>query len=220
MAHDDSIRIRVDLAGQRFGRLLVIAVDPSLSNLPPTYRVYWFCRCDCGTIKSLPTIRLTTGKTKSCGCLHHDVVVKRETTHGKTNTKIYRIWWAMLERCGNLSHASWAHYGGRGISVCERWKTFENFYADMGDRPEGKTLDRINVNGNYEPGNCRWATHIEQGNNRRNNRFITHNGETKTVREWERVFGFETNIIASRLRRGWSEEDALTRPRKPRPQTS
>jgi len=152
-----------DLMSQRFGRLVAIGKEGRNERR----EIVWLCLCDCGGLVKVGSSRLRGGYTQSCGCLQKDTSRKENTTHGKSYTRIYSIWRTMLTRCNNSSHESYLNYGARGIQVCERWKIFENFLADMGEPPDGLTLDRIDVNGNYEPGNCQWATWIEQNNNKR-----------------------------------------------------
>lgn len=161
---------RIFLKGQRFTRLLVIEDLP----IQTVQRSYVRCRCDCGQEVVVRTNALRTGATQSCGCLFREkarISGLRRRVHGYAGmnhaTPTYRTWCSMIARCTYPSMNCWRYYGGRGIAVCERWKDFSNFLADMGERPIGKTLDRIQVNGNYEPSNCRWATAKQQAQNRR-----------------------------------------------------
>ena len=137
-----------------------------------------------------------------------------ERRHGRTtgNDRTYRSWAGIIQRCTNPNDKRWHDYGGRGIAVCERWREFLNFLADMGERPEGKSIDRINNNLGYSPENCRWATPLEQQNNMSTNVIVTHDGKTKTVREWADLLKIEKQTLYFRLRRGWTVERALGTP--------
>jgi hypothetical protein len=162
---------------------------------------YWLCRCGCGNQKSVSAGNLRSGAVASCGC--------SRKTHGASDTRTYRVWWAMIARCRYKRMPFWVRYGGRGIRVCWRWKKFENFLADMGEAPPGLTLDRKNNDGNYSPSNCWWATQAEQERNKDHTRYIDHKGQRMCVTDWAAVKGLKINLICTRLSRGWSVERAL-----------
>lgn len=195
-----------DLSGRRFGKLLVIGPAPRLGK-----SLAWFCRCDCGAETSVSRSCLTSGKTRTCGCSRSKPKSHGHSGRGRVSPE-YRAWKSMMNRCTNTKAIDWRSYGGRGIAVCDRWRSFESFLADMGPRPHGCSIDRIDNNGNYEPGNCRWSTPMEQGQNRRTSRLVTHNGVTLTATEWSRRLGGDLQIVHNRLDAGWSVEDAVTRP--------
>ena len=198
---------RDDLSGQRFGRLIAL----SEAERSPLGRTQWLCRCDCGNVKVVASRHLKNGATKSCGCWHDEAASINATKHGRYGTRTYTAWSGMLQRCTNPSNRFYSDYGGRGIKVCERWRTFANFLADMGEVPEGMSIDRIDPNGDYEPSNCRWATAQEQARNRRSNRAVTFNGETKTLAEWAEKLGIGYGTLHSRLNYyGWDTEKAFT----------
>ena len=150
-----------DLTGMQFGRLGAVKYLGSINR-----KSRWLCACSCGKETVVVYQHLVNGHTQSCGCIHTEML-KARATHGMRHTPEYDTWMHLIQRCTNRKNTSWPDYGGRGIAVCDRWKKFENFFADMGSRPSGKSLDRINNNGGYEPGNCRWATSLEQNRNRR-----------------------------------------------------
>lgn len=171
-------------------------------------------RCDCGNTKVLWMTNVKPGHTTSCGCYRKRVTALRSITHGHSTgyqrTKTYTCWKAMRQRCINPKVRSYVHYGARGIKVCPRWNSFENFLMDMGEAPEGMTLDRIDVDGGYEPDNCRWASRITQMNNRRNNRMVDHNGERHTLAEWARRTGVKYHTLMARLDIGMPVARALS----------
>jgi hypothetical protein len=156
----------IDVTGQRFGRLFIL----KRAGSTPRGGSLWLCRCDCGKRRKVWSVALRQGLTRSCGCLAKDLFLRRVTKHGMSGTREHCSWLSMIQRCTYSEGISWQNYGGRGIRICQRWQGkhgFENFYTDMGPRPEGTSLDRIDVDGNYAPGNCRWATAEVQANNRR-----------------------------------------------------
>lgn len=198
------------IIGQTFGRLLVLKNQGS----KPGSGYQMLCRCECGREKVVSKNHLTNGDTRSCGCFHADRTSEISKRHGLTGTPIYARWRAMLQRCINPKNKSWENYGGRGITVCERWKTFDNFYADMGDPPLGATIERIDNNGSYEPGNCRWDTRTAQNRNQRQTVWLEYDGQVKPLTSWADDLGMPASAIRDRLKRGWSVERAVTTPRQ------
>lgn len=153
-----------NIIGDRFGRMVVVRLhDPGASGRHAS----WECRCDCGKTSVAQGSKLANGNTKSCGCLRRELGIAANTTHGRARTPTYRIWVLMRYRCFNPKAKPYKYYGGRGITVCDRWLSFQNFFDDMGERPSGMSIDREDNDGNYEPGNCRWATPKEQRANQR-----------------------------------------------------
>lgn len=207
----------IQLAGQVFGDLTVIEPTPRRQH----GNVVWACSCACGHRVEVNANKLRFGITKSCGCRKGRVATERNiarTKHGHAKTRkqspTYRTWQSMIARCTKRDAEQYPNYGGRGIKVCDRWTSFENFLADMGERPKGMTLDRKDNEGNYEPSNCRWATSKQQCNNRRGNFVLEWNGVTKTLSEWADDLGVGRSSLRERLRDGWSVEKTLTTPVK------
>lgn len=193
---------RIDVPiGSKFNRLTVIG-DPvmarntgCLSAVP--------CLCECGAEVTVDKNKLRTGHTKSCGCLKIETAGLHRRTHQMEHSPTHVSWRGMLERCANPNHKGWPRYGGRGIEVCERWRdSFSDFLADMGERPDGCSIDRIDNNKNYEPGNCRWATLHEQASNKSNNVYMEIDGVRRTISEWSRITGISVKNISRRLKRG------------------
>jgi hypothetical protein len=188
--------------GAVFGRLTILAfVGYSHTSGSELCR----CRCACGREVVVQHRNLMSGNTKACGCVHRK--------HGRNDTPEHRVWRKMRERCSNPNAAGFTNYGGRGIRVCERWAEFANFFADMGERPSPQhTIERIDVNGDYAPENCRWATNAEQQQNRRDNVRLTYGGETHSLTEWARRRGLNAATLYGRLHRGWPVEAILETP--------
>lgn len=202
-------------AGTIFTRLTVRGIGPDKIRKSGKRGSASLCDCECGKQVVALNKTLLNGKTRSCGCLHMDVLSVIKRRHGETVggfTKEYKIWRGIKWRCCNPKHPNFMFYGGRGIKVCGRWlNSFVNFRADMGRCPPGMEIDRWPDNdGNYEPSNCRWATKEQQANNRRTNRRITHDGKTQTYAQWEKEIGLKEGTITQRIARGWSESRALS----------
>lgn len=192
----------LDLAGQRYGKLVVLEKHKDKSRFG---EILWLCQCECGNAKAIRAHSLRIGRTKSCGCIGKTF----HKTHGMEHTQIYNTWAQMLARCNNPNSTSYPRYGARGIKVCERWKAFENFYADMGDKPEGKTLDRIDGTKGYKPGNVRWADKKQQARNRVGTKFLMWEGKPTPMAEVAELSGVKRKAFESRIRLGMSVEDAV-----------
>lgn len=197
----------LDLAGCVFGRWSVLS---RAEKRPGSNYSQWLCRCSCGTLKVVASKHLH-GNSRSCGCLAVESVVARSRTHGMVGSRTYSSWTTMKVRCTSPQHRSFENYGGRGIVVCDRWKnSFENFLSDMGPRPDGRTLDRIDNDGNYEPGNCRWAPEQVQRRNKRNTVYLEVFGEKISLPDAAERFGVPSDQLRWRLKKGWSMEAAVT----------
>ena len=195
--------------GQRFGRFVIESVGR-----------YCLCLCDCGTRKDVRRDHLKTGMSQSCGCLHSERssartknLHKANTRHGESKSRLYSVWQNIKGRCHRPEHKFYQYYGARGIEVSQEWReSFEQFIFDMGERPDGMTLERIDNNRGYSKENCRWATRKEQSNNTRANRRIEHDGMSLTITEWAIKLGIHRNTLNERLRSGWSIKSALCTP--------
>jgi len=191
----------IDLTGKRFGRWLVLERATDV----PIGQTWWLCLCDCGTKRNVIGGSLKNGKSCSCGCLMRERVSIANKKHGYYETSIYGTWCNMRGRCNNPTDKAFPNYGGRGITVCDRWNKFKNFYADMGERPEGLTLERKDNNKGYSPGNCCWTTRASQNRNKRNSLLITHAGLTLCAKDWSDRLGIHYQTLYSRLKRHSSE---------------
>jgi hypothetical protein len=201
----------IDLTGRRFHRLTVVSMDTDRG------RLMWRCRCDCGNERIVRGDCLKDGNTKSCGCLLMESATKHGHDRSKRPSPTYVTWQAMIARCTKPQHDSYYAYGAKGITVCARWREdFRNFLADMGERPNGQTIDRIDSASGYEPSNCRWATPKQQSWNRRSNRLMTLHGATKSVAEWAHQYGLPRTVVQDRLRLGWSFDRAVRTKHRPR----
>lgn len=212
----------IDLSGKRYGRLSVIKLDHVQIKPCGKNEMYYLCKCDCGNYKVVRACSLRSGNTTSCGCYVKEMLSKRQTTHNMSKTALYKTWCNMKARCYNTKREDYSEYGGRGIKVCPEWMIFENFQSwamENGFKEEkvkGKnllSLDRIDVNGNYCPENCRWATNRQQANNKRNNIRFYYNGQNLTLGEWSEVTGISYGTLSTRVHRlKWTIERTLTEP--------
>jgi hypothetical protein len=201
-----------DITGQRFGRLVALRMERSDGARPR-----WRCLCDCGNEKAIRLHELRSGDTRSCGCLYRETIGNRARRHGGRKTRLYGVWHSMRARCSYPKHPYWDRYGGRGIMVCHAWADFAVFqsWALANGYAFGLTIDRIDNDGNYEPGNCRWATQKEQGQNTSTCHKITFRGETRTIAQWAEKIGLPHMTLYCRLFESrWSVERALTTPRR------
>jgi len=204
-----------NLTGRRFGRLVVLRRSPRRRSDAGNRATYWECVCDCGVMKTIGASPLVRGHTRSCGCFLAESVRDRSIRHGLEGTYIYSIWRGMLARCLCQTGRGYKDYGGRGITVCERWKnSVTDFVDDMGPRPSpAHSIDRINVNGNYEPGNCRWATRSQQQRNRRCNPVIVIDGIKMLLVEASEKYRIHSKTALDRMQKfGWSAEKAFKTP--------
>lgn len=199
---------RTDMSGEQYGMLTVLSRADDLSKGYPKHPK-WFCLCQCGKISTVSASNLVVGRTKSCGCMQRDVPRKLMTTHGMSKTRTYRIWSGMVTRCYNPKSTKFKDYGGRGILMCDPWRDFAQFYADMGDCPDGYSIERIKNDKGYSPENCKWATDVEQKNNKRSVTLYNVNGTPMNVSELAVFYAMPRRMLAKRLQRGWTIHQSL-----------
>lgn len=222
VSHRKGVRFAADMTGQRFGRLVVTGRAPN-SDKPGDRVPRWHCRCDCGTDRVVRATLLRNGATRSCGCLMRERAATVNRSHGQSArgwTAEYRAWASMIQRCTNPKQRSYPYYGGRGITIHPEWReSFPAFFRDVGPIPESGgpwSLDRIDPDGNYAPGNVRWATRETQMNNMRKSRTLTHDGRTLTIAQWARATGLTVGTITRRVKLGWTACRTLTEsPKRP-----
>lgn len=206
----------IDLTGRKVGRLTVLGRAPDVVQPSGSKKTMWRCVCECGSVKDIWSHALVSGQTRSCGCLQREVLIERNTTHGYSKTRLDRIYRGMKTRCYNASFPEYNSYGGRGITICDEWlnnpKSFYEWALQNGYRDD-LSIDRIDVDANYSPANCRWVDVKTQNNNKSNNIHLTFNGETHTMAEWAEIIGMNYQTLKYRIcRYKWSTEDALTKP--------
>lgn len=208
----------VDYTGCKFSRWTVIEKVESTKETNGRTRRVWKCKCECGTVKNVLERTLVSGRSKSCGCLRKERMAEgareKNKTHGMTDTRLYRIHRHMINRCCNQNDISYTHYGGRGIKVCDEWMKFSCFYewAMQNGYDDFLSIDRIDVNGDYCPNNCRWASLDEQANNKSTTKYFTYQGETKSIGQWAKQYDVPYKRLWKRLHNGWDIESALFTP--------
>lgn len=205
-----------DRTGQVSGYLTVIGYAGHADDDIKKLQSRWWCKCICGTIKIVQSSNIANGETKSCGCMRSYGLSVNNQTHGQSNHDEYHAWDGMRARCTDPNSPSFHRYGGRGISVCDRWTGpggFERFFTDLGKRPSSEhSLGRIDNDGNYEPGNVRWEDRVQQARNKSSNRMLEFNGKRQCYAAWTEELGWSKYVISQRIDNGWSVEDALTVP--------
>lgn len=199
----------IDISGNKYSRLTVISYAGVVNR-----KSHWLCLCDCGNELPVRGDSLKDGNTQSCGCLKMDSATRHGHNSSKTGpSRTYTSWQSMIARCYNPRFAHYGRYGGRGIKICDRWRhSFNHFLEDMGERPDGHTLDRKDSTKGYSPNNCRWATPLEQSRNRSSGRFLTFEGRTLTVSEWADVLNISREVLQSRVQLGWDASRIITTP--------
>lgn len=201
----------IDIKDQRFGRLVAIKhLGKNKNN-----KALWLCQCDCGNIITTQGSSLLQGRTTSCGCISREKTIKRNTKHNMRHTRIYNTWLNMKSRCYNPNNKSYKYYGGKGITICDEWlNSPQNFisWAYSNGYTDELTIDRIDVNGNYEPSNCRWITFTDQMNNRSVCTYFTIDGETHSLTEWCRIYNVSPKLVRPRINKGWDLLTAMAIP--------
>jgi hypothetical protein len=194
----------IDLTEQQFGRLTVVSINREHKS----YKVFWNCLCSCGNTTIVPTSNLKNGHSSSCGCKTIEVS-KTHGHSGKYISKTYKVWQTLKNRCLNPNDSNYKSYGGRGISLEDRWNFFENFLEDMGEAPEGLSIERIDNDKGYNKDNCKWASVYEQARNKRSNINITLDEITRCLEDWCKIYNINRNTVNARIRLGWSIQTAL-----------
>ena len=198
---------KIDLTGRRYAHLTVISQHGHIGD-----KISWLCRCDCGNEKVVSGSNLKTGNTTSCGCYHAEVAKDYHTTHGMSKTKLYTIWSSMRYRCENPKCQRYSSYGGKGVSVCAEWKRFNGFYswAISARYEDGLSIERIDVDGNYEPSNCKWIPLIDQSQNKTTSRFVSYKSKKLTISQLANLTGMPYQRLYQRINKlGWSTDDAV-----------
>lgn len=203
-----------DLIGKRFGRLTVLAISKRERTQSGSIKICFRCQCDCGNQIEVTYQSLKSGSTISCGCYRKEKISEENKTHGQSSTRLYKIYIGMKKRCYNDKSENYPHYGGKGVKICDEWKTFEPFmeWALKNGYTDDLSIDRINSNGNYEPCNCRWVDVKTQANNKTNNSYIEYQGKKLTISQWSEITGISKSVISRRISLGWDIERVLTEP--------
>lgn len=208
---EQSNRQGIDRTGLKSGRLTAIKRNGFKGE-----QLAWLCKCDCGNTVTISGYEFGSGGTLSCGCLQKERTAESLRTHGMSSSREYRSWLAMRQRCTNDKRDNWMHYGGKGITICQEWMdSFENFYSSMGPIPSDRhSIERNDTTGNYEPGNCRWATPTEQMRNTTKTKKLSWDGKIVSIAELSEITGIPYTLLQGRLASGWSVDDAVNRPKR------
>jgi hypothetical protein len=195
---------KLNITGTQFGRLTALSVSAEAGH-----NRKWICLCECGKLKPVLQDSLLAGKSRSCGCLHRELLTARLLTHGSHRNYEYTVWAGMIQRCTNPKSEAWKNYGGRGITVCDRWRSFQNFKDDMPPRPKGASIERVKINEGYSPENCIWADRKAQNSNTRRSRWLTIHGKTMTMNQWAEKSRVPYSRLKHRINSGWNPERAI-----------